>query len=339
MNESVLKDAIDNAPLFEGSRSVVGITAAALLAKQLPPPIEFIPGRIPAGLVLIAGRPKCKKSWFALQAALAAVSGREFMGGQPQAGSVLYLALEDNQPRMRERLRVLGAGDMLGAHLDRLDLRFHWPRGAEGVEAIGAWLIEHPDARAIVVDVLARFRDLPNAKASAYAGDYEAMTALHTLAARHPKLLLLVVHHTRKGKVDEPIEAISGTFGIVGAADAFIVLSSADGDPNKAQAHIDGRDWRSWDHDFLWQWTESGWKWLGAGDALLTDGQRDIIEFIREMGPCGPKEVAEWKQCGKSTAFEALDVLVDKGALFRSKGKYHLRDPNGSGSVRGGGHE
>jgi len=331
--------AVDHAPAFEGTRSVGGISAAALLAKQLPPPSEFIPGRIPAGLVLIAGRPKCKKSWFALQAALAGVSGREFMGGQPQVGSVLYLALEDNQPRMRERLKVLAADALPTEATERLDLRFQWPRGAEGVEAMGGWLAEHPDARVIVVDVLARFRDLPNAKASAYAGDYEAMTALHALAARHPKLLLLVVHHTRKGKVDEPIEAISGTFGIVGAADAFIVLSSAEGDPNKSQVHIDGRDWRSWDHDFLWQWTERGWTWLGAGNALLSEGQRDIIEFIREMGPCGPTEVAQWKQCGKSTVFETLDILVDKGALFRSKGKYHLRAPNGSGAVRVSGHD
>ena len=136
MNPASIQEAVDNAPKFVPLRPKTAITAAALLEKEVPLPIEFISGRIPAGLVIIAGRPKCKKSWFALQAAIAAVSGREFMGGTPTPGSALFLALEDNQPRMRERLKVLGADKLPTEAMAQLDLRFEWPRGENGVRAL-----------------------------------------------------------------------------------------------------------------------------------------------------------------------------------------------------------
>ena len=53
-------------------------------------------------------RPKARKSWYALQLAIAKASGGRFMRMMTNACRVLYIALEDNDRRMRQRLEFFG---------------------------------------------------------------------------------------------------------------------------------------------------------------------------------------------------------------------------------------
>ena len=77
-------------------------TLQELLARELPPVRWAIPDILPEGLTLLAGKPKLGKSWFALSVALAIAAGGFALGKQPVTqGEVLYLALEDNERRVR----------------------------------------------------------------------------------------------------------------------------------------------------------------------------------------------------------------------------------------------
>jgi hypothetical protein len=73
--------------------------------------IEYVvPGIIPEGLTILAGKPKIGKSWLALDLALAIPGGRYVLGDlKPAPGDVLYCALEDNKRRLWKRTRKIMA--------------------------------------------------------------------------------------------------------------------------------------------------------------------------------------------------------------------------------------
>src|SRR5690606_9258812 len=81
------------------------ITAQELMTRQFPPPRWAIPDLLPEGLTVLAGKPKCGKSWLALNIAFAVASGGQALGYiNVQKGEVLYLALEDSPRRLQGRL-------------------------------------------------------------------------------------------------------------------------------------------------------------------------------------------------------------------------------------------
>src|SRR5262245_41053313 len=82
------------------------ITAKDLQTKTFPPVRIILPDLIPEGITLLAGKPKIGKSLFALDVCLAVADEVRFVLGdkQPVHGDALYLALEDNERRLKKRI-------------------------------------------------------------------------------------------------------------------------------------------------------------------------------------------------------------------------------------------
>ena len=86
-------------------------TAAALMALELPPVRWAVPGVVPEGVTLLAGKPKLGKSWFTLGLGVATSTGGVALGTKRvEQGECLYLALEDNRRRLQKRLDKLLSG-------------------------------------------------------------------------------------------------------------------------------------------------------------------------------------------------------------------------------------
>ena len=82
------------------------------LRKMTFDPVSYVlPGLIPDGLTILAAKPKAKKSWLMPDIAIAVAAGRFVLGDlKPAEGDVLYLALEDSQRRLQQRMdKLLGA--------------------------------------------------------------------------------------------------------------------------------------------------------------------------------------------------------------------------------------
>ena len=148
---------------FTDLSSLSGIfNAADLQAMEFPPINWVVPGILPEGLTILAGKPKLGKSWLALDMALSVAGGGSVLGRECEPGPALYLALEDNQRRLQRRLTLIEP------HLSwpaDLELHTQWPRlDAGGLTSISDWIKTRDGAKLVIIDTLAVVR--PQGKAT-----------------------------------------------------------------------------------------------------------------------------------------------------------------------------
>jgi DNA-binding transcriptional ArsR family regulator len=293
-------------------------TAAELLARDFAPIEWIVPGLLPEGLMLLAARPKIGKSWLALQLAVAAATNGRLFGRRVREGRVLYLALEDNDRRLAARLAKLQA---TGPGLERLHLVTQWPRGREGASAIAAWIADHPDACLVVVDVLTKLRESRSSREGGYATDFDDVALLKPPPGS--SVAVLAVHHTRKSTADDPLDEVSGTLGIAGAADGAWVLKRARGQ-DEAELHVIGRDVEQegasavrFDRDACrWEWMGEAWR------VQLTVERRLVLDALAD-GPMKPAEIARAIGKNDGAVRKVLSGMVAAGQVDRGlDGRY-----------------
>jgi RecA-family ATPase len=172
------------------------ITAKALQTKTFAPLRIILPGLIPEGVTIVAGKPKIGKSWLLFDICLA-VAGDRFVLGEmkPVQGDVLYLALEDNQRRLKKRTDKILQSTVAP---ESLEIHTEWRRVDQGgLEDIEAWCKEHPKRRLISIDTLAKIRPIMGRSEQAYAADYRAIEGLQKLAGKY-QVGIVLNHHLRK---------------------------------------------------------------------------------------------------------------------------------------------
>lgn len=301
-------------------------TAADLLSRDFAPVRWLIPGLLPEGLMLLAARPKVGKSWLALDVAIACATGGQVFGRPVERGDVLYLALEDNDRRMHSRLSKLGA---TGAGLGDLAYATEWPRGAEGAHAIHEWINAHPNARLVVIDVFTKLRAASEGRETAYSVDYTDVSMLKPPTDRSVSILL--VHHTRKAESDDPLDSVSGTLGIGGAADGAWILKRARGS-DEAELHLIGRDLED-EGAFAVRFDRAScrWQWVGEAWRVRISAERRQVLDALVAEPMRPAELAKALGKTQEAARKILHDMVQDGQVDRGMdGKYRAVAPEGT---------
>ena len=300
-------------------------TAADLMKEDLPPVRWAVPGILPEGLSLLAGKPKLGKSWLALGLAVAKASGGVALGKIPvDRGEVLYLALEDNRRRLQNRLRKVLDGNPAP---EGLHIATEWARVDEGgAEDMDDWLAVHPDAGLVVVDILKVVRPSVSGNRGIYDADYEALQSMQRLAGAHG-VSILVVHHTRKMAASDPVDEVSGSTGLSGGADGIMVLKR---DRGKADAylHVTGREVEE-EAELALRWDAKLASWTLAGDAeeyRLSQERRSLLEALGAAGGgMAPREIAEALGKSVGSVKVLLGEMVKAGQVSNpSYGKYDL---------------
>lgn len=289
------------------------LSAADLQKMQFPPPKWAVPGLIPEGLTILAGAPKVGKSFFALSLCLSIAQGGIALSSIETApGDVLLIALEDPMPRLKCRIESLALGE---AWPEKLHVMNECPRAHEGgIAFLEGWLEEHPNTRLVVIDTLQKFRKPQRSNANSYAEDYEAIAGLKAVADRH-RVGILVLHHTKKGQVEDPLESTSGTMGITGAADTNIRLQRARGQ-GKADLFITGRDIE--ERTLALRFDDLGWKLEGdAEEVRRSDSRNAVLQAIESAGyPMTSKEIAEYLDRPRGSIRRLVSELT-RGKLLK----------------------
>ena len=199
------------------------------------PPL--IDGLLCSGTYLFVGAPKMGKSFLMAQLAYHVSIGRPLWGYNVRQGTVLYLALEDEYRRLQERLfRMFGVEGT-----DELHFATSVKQLGGGLqEQLDRFVRDHPNTKLIIIDTLQKVRENGGDRYS-YANDYDIVGQLKNFADQRG-ICLLLVHHTRKQQADDKFDMISGTNGLLGAADGAFMLQKEKRTGNAATLDVSGRD-------------------------------------------------------------------------------------------------
>lgn len=278
---------------------------ADLAAHDFPPVRHHIAGLITDGLTLLSAKPKVGKSWMLLDMALAVAGGGCALESLRAAkGKALLLMLEDSPRRLHERTLAITSPASVPRGVTAVTA---WRRGKPGIDDLNRYLDKHPGTTFLGVDVLARFRE-PVENGGGYQADYEAVAMLQELAQQRT-IALVLLHHLRKADADDPVDLISGTLGIAGAADHLITITG-----NKEAGHklmLRGRDLLDVDWDLRFE----GGRWSIIGDTAkrrsLDKVERiELANNVRKMHAENPglseREIAASLGCSKTHVHNVL---------------------------------
>jgi predicted ATP-dependent serine protease len=259
---------------------LAAIRSTDLLEKKYQRLCQPVEGLITEGLTLLVGASKIGKSWLVLSMCLAAANGTDFLGHATEQCGVLYMALEDSERRLQSRIRKLNGGkasENLYFCTNALTLE-------NGIEKqLTNWFSENPDTRLIVIDTLQMVRGGQQAVKDVYQNDYATMQKLKTIAdARHAGIVL--VHHTNKQKnVEDNFDKVSGSTGLMGAADTTILIDRAR-DSKQATVRVVGRD--VYCDDFLIGFEKGEWRLISNHAAEFDSEQAYINSPITQTIRC-----------------------------------------------------
>ena len=261
------------------------VSGAELAAKKYPPRQFIVDGFIQRGnLVLFAGKPKTGKSWILLQLAheLDAPRGGLFLNKPTSPAKVLYLALEDGERRIHERLAIRN-WTPISAHFYSSGML---PLDGGGMAQLRATAA---DFDVVIVDSL---RVACGAKVE--ENNNEVMGAiLQALAdfAHETEKVVIVVHHLTKASYEDAFDGIRGAGSIRQAYDVGVVMQRKKGE-KEAKLVVESRDAEINDMTISFEGGSTGWKYEGDGERLETiRAGKAVVKALSELG--GEAAVAE----------------------------------------------
>lgn len=307
----------------EGGLDTISMTE--LYDTVYPPRTPIVEGFLYGGTYLFVGAPKVGKSFFMAQLAYHVAQGLPLWDYQVHQGTVLYLALEDDYARLQRRLsRMFGVEGS-----DKLLLATQAKSLNDGLEQqLEEFIQVHRDARLIIIDTLQKVREAGGDKSS-YANDYDIVTKLKAFSDKYG-ICLLVVHHTRKMDSDDSFEMISGTNGLLGAADGAVIMQKKKRTANTAVMDIVGRDQQdqALTVDFnrercVWMLTKAETELWKAPPDLLLEAVSALITEDTPKWSGSPSELLEQLQqsdMAANTLTRHLNTNVEQ--LYN---EYHIR--------------
>ena len=325
------------------------ISAVELQRKDIPPLHFIVSDLLPrGGLHILASPPKYGKSWISLDLCLSIASGSPFLRHRTNKTACLYLALEDSERRLKSRMNKLLDGRPAPQG-------FYFSTACASMDnglfpQLEGFLKEHPDTGLIILDTFQKVRGASNGRESAYSTDYKETGALKAFAD-HFNLSVLIVHHLRKMKDEgDPFAMISGTNGIMGAADTAWVMVKEERNSANTKFCVTGRDVETSETVLTFDKTTCKWANLGNADWFAEQQARQeyeaspfvlTVKKLLSQTPNGWTGTAQQlldagrilARCNLATSARGVTTLFKKydRLLMEYDGIAHEREGNGSG--------
>lgn len=278
------------------------IDGNTLMAQEFEP-LEFAVDKIlPHGVFILAGSGKIGKSWLSLDICVSVATGGKLWEFPSEQGTALYLALEDNHRRLKDRLEKIDAKTLDISKLKLTTSSFGITGGL--IKQTNNFLAKNPDTKLIIIDTLERVRDTETDK-NIYSCDYRDMTLLREITDKH-KLTLLLIHHTRKMSDPDPLNTLSGSMGLVGSVDGIFVLEKETRTSNKAKLTIANRDTEGYCFTLELDPKTCKWRFLGNNSDLAEEKNEWLLLLVDEF--------LEDEWTGSATELSDALIKIDPGA-------------------------
>lgn len=311
------------------------IRASDLMKMKLREIRWIIDEILPAGLTILAAKPKSGKSFLALDLAISVSIGEDFLGKYPtNKTNTLYISNEDSKKRMKDRIdkmmRAKYIADVESLSNFRIDTKFPKLDG-KGLLQLKR-LIKKENIGLVIVDTFMKAVVYPLSSSSTqYQKDNEMTSKLQSFAMDN-NIALLMVHHTRKDEPQSLTDAILGTSGIAGSADTLMRINKS----NKiAQLEVEGKDVepatiRIEFDKFIWTYKES------IIDLGLTPEREEIRQLLLVANkPLKTVEIAKQLNKKKSTVSSLLTKMLKSEIIENPDFGYYAikKIPNETGET------
>ena len=295
--EQINQQATKN-PEKSGNDGLHTMSMPELYDTVFVPRVPIVDGFLYGGTYFFVGAPKVGKSFFMAQLAYHVAMGIPLWDYPVRKGTVLYLALEDDYARLQRRL-----SGMFGIECaDNLYFATQAKTLNEGLDRqLEGFLKERKDARLIIIDTLQKVREVGGDRYS-YSSDYEIVTKLKSFSDKYG-ICLLVVHHTRKLESEDSFDMISGTNGLLGAADGAFIMHKKKRTDNEAVMDIVGRDQPDQKLTIEFDRERCVWKFKKAETELWKQPPNPLLEAINVF--------LTDRQAWEGTATELVNQLPD----------------------------
>jgi DNA-binding transcriptional ArsR family regulator len=285
---------------------------------KYPDPIWILPGFIPIGLTILAGRPKVGKSWLILQIAQAVQAGGRIFGVSIPQGRVLYLALEDNERRLKERMNKQGW--VIAASVDFITMPAF--RAKVGALHKGGWarlvdIVKDGDYRLVVIDTLSRaFFGLKDINDNSEV--LNALSPLQETAITAGFALVVIDHHKKpNGDNGDPIDDVMGATSKAGVLDTVIGIYK-DREKKTMRMKATGRDIETADITISFDPVTGCWQSEGnTAEYVKEQSKREILSALRTHSILNLKQLSEHTGQAKPHLSQRLAELVNQGLVTR----------------------
>jgi len=318
MNDNNINQA-ENLQIFLNKEFGINLLSADEICKTEFPETEWlIEGLIPIGLGVIGGRPKLGKSFLGLQISYSVANGSEFLGYQVNKGKVLYLALEDNPRRIKNRLTKQGFRDSCA-----IDFIFDFPtfdnRGFAALEKISL----SNEYKLIVIDTSTRILGRSD---QMEIGEMSEKFGMIQKLAQYNNLSILCIDHFRKPTSilePDPIDDLLGSTGKSAPIDLVIGIYRKRGEL-EAKLMMIGRDIEDQTIFMNFDKITCTWNSYRDEDSVIPGSKRSIVlEAVKELTSMGmmatTSNIAKHLKEKPSNVSRELKILLNQGKIMKGE--------------------
>jgi hypothetical protein len=297
-----------------------------LYKTQFEPKPDIVDQILPQGTLLLTGKPKTKKSWLALNLALAVAWGGKALGHfEAQKGDVLYVDLEMGARRLHERLHVVSPDTVTPK---ALHFATEWPQVYSGCERwLTEWMEQHPFTKLIIFDTQVAIRPPRGRNEEPYEHEKKYTQVLSNFCHQHG-IAMILIHHSRKVAGGDVIDDASGTTGLTAGVDNYGSLSRSPNEKDAGILRLMGRDIRLDDElNLKWNSTIASWCYNNNVERYeLTPERRLIIKLLQQQPGLYPNQVAERLNKDRSAIRQLLVQMKKVQQVICMDGQYYVNE-------------
>jgi putative DNA primase/helicase len=319
-NDYATKHGLDRIKALLAPPRTRSITAERLIGEHFQPLKWAVPGIIPEGLTILAGRPKFGKSWLMMGLAYAvATGGLAWNFAATNKASVHALFLEDSHRRLQSRMQHMEG--YFDTFPDNLHFYVNFPRIGEGfAEELDVILERDPSCGLIIIDTLQKIRPKSGGGARhIYQADYEDYEQLQRWSIQNG-VPVICIHHTRKGEAGQatnPFDEISGSTGLQGVADTLIVVCR-DKDEDIGKMYVTGREVSEETYPIEFDYSNMTWTVMPPEGSTYDPTESELKTWWKDGHEAiTVKEATGVWKASQRVARTRLDDLVEAGDLCK----------------------
>ena len=210
----------EKAMVVPGATSVYGMrlyTMAELMSHEFPDTVWTVDSLVPEGITVLSAVPASFKTWLLLAIAISVASGNPLFNHFVTEQTGVLMIDEENSARLlQQRLKMLGAANDLPVHfLVEQNFRLDDKQVTRVIK-----LCEDEGIGLITFDSLVRIH-------GGNENDATQMAEVFGKIRRFTKagITVLITHHHRKTKTDNPAQDMRGSSDILAAVDCHLALT------------------------------------------------------------------------------------------------------------------